>query len=201
MFQADIDTLKKNQWQIDSSKSNDRKLTGTITAEDGQIMMTSIPYQPGWSIKVDGKRVDNLVEEVKNEDGSTSLNNQSGDSGQIVVVDAMIGLRLPAGTHTVTMTYTPPGWWIGMGTLAGGIILIVLFWFGDRKRYAAMLVAVEAEKERERQQAKKRVKLKSNNNKDKDDSPEKLLEKLEALHKEGILDDKEFAAKKAEIEK
>ena len=201
VFQADIDTLKKNQWQIDSSKSNDRKLTGTITAEDGQIMMTSIPYQPGWSIKVDGKRVDNLVEEVKNEDGSTSLNNQSGDSGQIVVVDAMIGLRLPAGTHTVTMTYTPPGWWIGMGTLAGGIILIVLFWFGDRKRYAAMLVAVEAEKERERQQAKKRVKLKSNNTKDKDDSPEKLLEKLEALHKEGILDDKEFAAKKAEIEK
>lgn len=77
----------------------------------------------------------------------------------------------------------------------------MLFWFGDRKRYAAMLVAVEAEKERERQQAKKRVKLKSNNNKDKDDSPEKLLEKLEALHKEGILDDKEFAAKKAEIEK
>ena len=34
-----------------------------------------------------------------------------------------------------------------------------------------------------------------------DDSPEKLLEKLEALHQQGILDDKEFAAKKAEIEK
>ena len=66
----------------------------------------------------------------------------------------MIGLRLPAGTHTVTMTYTPPGWWIGMGTLAGGIILIVLFWFGDRKRYAAMLVAVEAERNGKRQQAK-----------------------------------------------
>ena len=160
VFQADIDTLKKNQWQIDSSKSNDRKLTGTITAEDGQIMMTSIPYQPGWSIKVDGKRVDNLVEEVKNEDGSTSLNNQSGDSGQIVVVDAMIGLRLPAGTHTVTMTYTPPGWWIGMGTLAGGIILIVLFWFGDRKRYAAMLVAVVFWTTRSLQPKRRRLKRK-----------------------------------------
>ena len=114
----------------------------------------------------------------------------------------MIGVPLSAGEHTVTMTYTPPGWWIGMGTLAGGIILIVLFWFGDRKRYAAMLAEIEAEKEREQQQAKKRVKLKSGT-KDKanDDSPEKLLEKLEALHQQGILDDKEFAAKKAEIEK
>lgn len=98
----------------------------------------------------------------------------------------MIGVPLSAGEHTVTMTYTPPGWWIGMGTLAGGIILIVLFWFGDRKRYAAMLAEIEAEKEREQQQAKKRVKLKSGT-KDKanDDSPEKLLEKLEALHQQG----------------
>ena len=179
VFQEDVDILKQNQWQIDTKKSNDRKLTGTITAEDGQIMMTSIPDQPGWTVKVDGKKVD-----------------------QVAIVDAMIGVPLSAGEHTVTMTYTPPGWWIGMGTLAGGIILIVLFWFGDRKRYAAMLAEIEAEKEREQQQAKKRVKLKSGT-KDKanDDSPEKLLEKLEALHQQGILDDKEFAAKKAEIEK
>ena len=179
VFQEDIDILKQNQWQIDTKKSNDRKLTDTITAEDGQIMMTSIPDQPGWTVKVDGKKVD-----------------------QVAIVDAMIGVPLSAGEHTVTMTYTPPGWWIGMGTLAGGIILIVLFWFGDRKRYAAMLAEIEAEKEREQQQAKKRVKLKSGT-KDKanDDSPEKLLEKLEALHQQGILDDKEFAAKKAEIEK
>ena len=174
VFQEDIDILKQNQWQIDTKKSNDRKLTGTITAEDGQIMMTSIPDQPGWTVKVDGKKVD-----------------------QVAIVDAMIGVPLSAGEHTVTMTYTPPGWWIGMGTLAGGIILIVLFWFGDRKRYAAMLAEIEAEKEREQQQAKKRVKLKSGT-KDKanDDSPEKLLEKLEALHQQGILDDKEFARKR-----
>lgn len=94
-------------------------------------MMTSIPDQPGWTVKVDGKKVD-----------------------QVAIVDAMIGVPLSAGEHTVTMTYTPPGWWIGMGTLAGGIVLIVLFWFGDRKRYAAMLAEIEAEKEREQQQAK-----------------------------------------------
>ncbi|WP_298484051.1 YfhO family protein [uncultured Ruminococcus sp.] len=174
VFQEDIDILKKNQWQIDAEKSNDRKLVGTITAEEGQLMMTTIPDQPGWTVKVDGKKVD-----------------------QLVIVDALIGVNLEPGTHTVTMTYTPPGWWIGMGLLGGGLILIVLFWFGDRKRYAAMLVELEAEKERERQQAKKRAKLKSKSSDE--ETPEKLLEKLETLHNQGILTDAEFEAKKAAI--
>lgn len=174
VFQEDIDILKKNQWQIDTEKSNDRKLVGTITAEEGQLMMTTIPDQPGWTVKVDGKKVD-----------------------QLVIVDALIGVNLEPGTHTVTMTYTPPGWWIGMGLLGGGLILIVLFWFGDRKRYAAMLVELEAEKERERQQAKKRAKLKSKSSDE--ETPEKLLEKLETLHNQGILTDAEFEAKKAAI--
>lgn len=174
VFQEDIDILKKNQWQIDAEKSNDRKLVGTITAEEGQLMMTTIPDQPGWTVKVDGKKVD-----------------------QLVIVDALIGVELEPGTHTVTMTYTPPGWWIGMGLLGGGLILIVLFWFGDRKRYAAMLVELEAEKERERQQAKKRAKLKSKSSDE--ETPEKLLEKLETLHNQGILTDAEFEAKKVAI--
>lgn len=196
LFQQDIDTLKQNQWNITDYSA--RKITGEITAEDGQLMMTSIPYEPGWSIKVDGKRVDNLVEEVKNDDGSISLKNQSGDSGQIVVVDAMVGLRLPAGTHTVTMTYTPPGWWIGIALLAGGIVLLVVFWFGDRKRYAVMLAELAQQQERERQEAAKRAKMKSAKAA-KESSPEALLEKLEALHKQGVLDDAEFEEKKAAI--
>ena len=54
VFQADIDTLKKNPVADRLFQEQRPELTGTITAEDGQIMMTSIPYQPGWSIKVDG---------------------------------------------------------------------------------------------------------------------------------------------------
>ena len=138
------------------------------------------------------------MEEVKNDDGSISLKNQSGDSGQIVVVDAMVGLRLPAGTHTVTMTYTPPGWWIGIALLAGGIVLLVVFWLGDRKRYAVMLAELAQQQERERQEAAKRAKMKSAKAA-KESSPEALLEKLEALHKQGVLDDAEFEEKKAAI--
>lgn len=196
VFQQDIDILKQNQWQI--TEHNDRKIEGTITAQEGQLMMTSIPYQPGWSVKVDGKRVDNLVEEVEQEDGSIKLVNGDGETGQIVVVDAMIGVRLTPGTHTVTMTYTPPGWWLGIGLLGGGIVLLVFIWFGDRKRYAVMVAELARRKEAEKAEKEKRVKLKS---KKPEESPEKLLEKLTALHEQGVLTDEEFEAKKKAIQK
>lgn len=201
VFQADVDTLKQNQWEVTKNK-NGRKITGTITAGEGQLMMTSIPYEPGWSVKVDGKRVDNLVEEVKQENGSVKLVNQEGDTGQIVVVDAMLAVRLTPGTHTVTLTYTPPGWWLGIGLLCGGVALLVLFWFGDRKRYAAMLAEIERQKRIEEKEKEKRAKLKSTKKpKDDETSPEKLLEKLELLHQQGILSDQEFEEKKAAIHK
>ncbi len=196
IFQQDIDILKENQWQI--TDYNDRKIEGTITAKEGQLMMTSIPYQPGWTVKVDGKRIDNLIEENEQEDGSIKLANGSGDTGQIVVVDAMIGVRLTPGTHTVTMTYTPPGWWLGIGLLGGGIVILVFIWFSDRKRYAAMLTEMARRKEIEKAEKEKRIKLKSSKP---EEAPEKLLEKLKALHEQGILTDEEFEAKKAALKK
>lgn len=203
LYQEDIDILKKNQWNVGTDYI-DRKITGTITAEEGQLMMTSIPYEPGWTVKVDGKRVDNLIEETKNEDGSTTLSNKDGDTGQIVVVDAMIGIRLPAGEHTVTMTYTPPGFMVGIALLGGGIVVMVFLWFDDRKRYAVMLQELARKAELEKQQKLKRAKLKSNQKKskgseEKDDAA--LLSNLETLHEQGILTDAEYEEKKAAIQK
>ena len=203
LYQEDIDILKKNQWNVGTDYT-DRKITGTITAEEGQLMMTSIPYEPGWTVKVDGKRVDNLIEETKNEDGSTTLSNKDGDTGQIVVVDAMIGIRLPAGEHTVTMTYTPPGFMVGIALLGGGIVVMVFLWFDDRKRYAVMLQELARKAELEKQQKLKRAKLKSNQKKskgseEKDDAA--LLSNLETLHEQGILTDAEYEEKKAAIQK
>ncbi len=200
LLQQDIETLKAQQWQLDED-CTDRKLTGTITAEEGQLMLTSIPYEPGWTVKIDGETVDNLVEEVEQEDGSLKLQNQSGNTGQIVAVNALLAVRLPAGTHTVTLTYTPPGWWIGILLLCCGVALIIFFWFGDRKRYAELQVFLASEKRRKEEEAKKRVKLSSKAAPGKGASePPDLQKNLDALHQQGILSDEEYAAKKAEIE-
>ncbi len=116
----------------------------------------------------------------------------------------MIGIRLPAGEHTVTMTYTPPGFMVGIALLGGGIVVMVFLWFDDRKRYAVMLQELARKAELEKQQKLKRAKLKSNQKKskgseEKDDAA--LLSNLETLHEQGILTDAEYEEKKAAIQK
>ncbi|MBR6420905.1 MAG: YfhO family protein [Oscillospiraceae bacterium] len=111
LFQEDINKLKTNQWDL--TTYGGRTLEGKITAKQNQIMMTSVPWEPGWSVWIDGKK-------VKDED---VLN----------VAKAMIGVRLPTGEHTVKMKYTPPGLKTGLILLLVGLALCVLFWLYDQK--------------------------------------------------------------------
>lgn len=133
-FEQDINILKENQWMIDPEKSNDRYLEGKITAKAGQVLVTTIPYEPGWTIEIDGKKVDSLIlEETNNETGTTYLRNDNGDTGEVIVLGSLIGIRLPKGEHTVSMKYTPPGFNMGIFTLILGIAIIVMFYIYDRK--------------------------------------------------------------------
>jgi len=132
-FQNDIVALQENPWVIDMDKSNDRYLEGKVTAREGQILMTSIPYEPGWTIKVDGKKIDSLVYEKENDEGIVELHNENGSVGEVIVLDALIGIKLPAGEHTVSMKYTPPGFKIGVVTFILGLAALVVFYIYDRK--------------------------------------------------------------------
>ena len=146
-FHEDIEKLKQNQWNIDAEKSNDRYLTGTVNIPENSIFYTTIPYEKGWSIKVDGKKVDNLIVSTKLEDGTTSLSNTDGGEGEIALLQATIGVKLPPGEHTISMKYTPPGFMLGIFTLILGIAVLVMFYIYDRKHNE---VLIERQKERER---------------------------------------------------
>ena len=52
-FQMDIDKLKENTLQV--TKFSATSIKGTVTAGEDQILFTSIPYEPGWTVRVDGK--------------------------------------------------------------------------------------------------------------------------------------------------
>lgn len=97
------DTLKEGGWNI--TKHTDTYLEGSITAKDNQIMFTTIPYENGWTIKVDGKKVK-----------------------PVVLVDSLIGIEVPEGTHTVTMHFLP-GYFIEAVILSfvGLILLAFIF--------------------------------------------------------------------------
>lgn len=81
-FEEAISTLKNRTWDI--TKHSDTYLEGKVTAEKNQVLFTTIPYENGWTIKVDGVK----VEPQKS-------------------LDCMITIPLTEGEHTVTMKYWP----------------------------------------------------------------------------------------------
>lgn len=153
-FKKDIVLLQENPWVIDTDKSNDRYLEGKVTAKEGQILMTSIPYEPGWTVRIDGKKVDNLVYDVTNEDGTAGLANKDENVGQVAVLDSLIAIKLPAGEHTVSMKYTPPGFKTGVVTFILGIAALIVFYIYDRKNNRILIAKREM-----KAKAKERKKL------------------------------------------
>lgn len=187
-FQKDISKLKEQSWNLDMSKTNDRFLIGDVDAQEGQVLMTTIPYEPGWKVQIDGKTVDSQVieetvvtEKEVNVTGingkvkqktkkikKLSLSNGNGAEGEVILVGTLIGIRVPAGHHTVSMKYTPPGFNAGVVTLIFGVILIVVFYLYDRKHNKVLTERIklkklikngEAEKiiEEDKKTAKKKV--------------------------------------------
>jgi uncharacterized membrane protein YfhO len=71
-------------------------MTAQVTAQDNQILFTSIPLEPGWTVKVDGKTVE-----------------------PVELYGCLMGIPVSAGTHTVKLTFFPEG-------LAVGIVLFII---------------------------------------------------------------------------
>ena len=59
--------------------------------DDSTWMMTSIPYEKGWTVKVDGQVV-----------------------GTAKVWDSLLAFQITPGEHTIEMTYMPEGFMAGL---------------------------------------------------------------------------------------
>lgn len=77
-----VETIRKGGWNI--TEHSDTHLKGTVTAEKDGVLFTTIPYEPGWTITVDGKKVT-----------------------PVKLIDSLIGIELEAGEHTVEMRFFP----------------------------------------------------------------------------------------------
>lgn len=108
LFDTAMETLKQEQWNI--TKYSETYLEGDITANQDQIMMTTIPYQEGWTIKVDGK-----------------------ETQPVKLVDSLIGIEVPEGTHTVTMKFLPTYFIVGIIISIAGLICIVVIGILQRR--------------------------------------------------------------------
>ncbi|MBR2283565.1 MAG: YfhO family protein [Ruminococcus sp.] len=145
-FHSDIQQLKQNEWQIDMDKSSDSYLVGEIDAPEGQILYTSIPIEPGWTIKVDGKKIPDLYTDSVNDSGMHIYQNDlsAADTGTVSILNALIGVKLTPGHHTISMKYSPPGFRTGIVLLILGIGLLVVFYLYDKKNNKVLLARAEA---------------------------------------------------------
>ncbi|MCC8131582.1 MAG: YfhO family protein [Ruminococcus sp.] len=103
-----LDELRENQWEIE--EYTDTYLSGTVTADEDGILFTTIPYESGWTITVDGEE----VEPVK-------------------VLDSLIGIEVSEGTHTVTMKFFPDYFKLGIAVSILGLSLILIIFIVEFK--------------------------------------------------------------------
>jgi len=99
-FLEAIAELKKNQLEVVEHKKNRLKGKVTVT-EDKKVLFTTIPYEKGWTVLVDGKKTDYHK-----------------------IFDAFIGLDLEVGEHELEFKFISPLFSVG---LLISIIATILF--------------------------------------------------------------------------
>lgn len=117
VFQKAYNILSRNVMKVTSFE--DTFVEGTVTLDQGQMLYTSINYDEGWTITVDGKTI------------NYDLAMSSGEVERIG--DALIGLHLEPGTHTVSFRYHAKGLRSGLLlTLLGVLLLVALTLLPER---------------------------------------------------------------------
>lgn len=114
-FTRAIDKLNENGLNI--TEFTDTYIEGTITANKDQTMITSIPYDEGWALYVDGVRTEYYAFE-----------------------DGFIAVDLEEGEHTISMDYIPCGFEFGiLVSCICIVIMIVIIVLRRKKRGKAVI--------------------------------------------------------------
>ena len=102
VYTLDYDAWNKAYEKISDNlmtvtEASDDSITGTVDVKELGVLVTSIPFEEGWSMKVDGKKRD--IEELTG--------------------GAWISTTLDEGTHEIQLKFVPPGF------IAGCIITVL----------------------------------------------------------------------------
>ena len=102
-FEQAYNILINNKFDMESF--NEDNITGNISLDDDMTIYTSIPYDEGWKVYIDGERVETFT-----------------------LGDALLAFDCNKGTHKITLKYEPPLMLIGMiiSGLTGAIVIIYI---------------------------------------------------------------------------
>lgn len=83
-------------------------IEGKINVNEDGLFMTSVPYEKGWKLYVDGNAVDTKE-----------------------VLGAFTGADLTKGEHTIKLTYKPEGFTVGLIAGIAALLLFIFLWVND----------------------------------------------------------------------
>ena len=119
---ADVfERIQENQLVI-NDKYKDDDIRGTIkTVNDDQMVMTTIPYDKGWQVYVDGEKVETFE-----------------------VLDSLVAFRVDdAGDHTVRFVYRSKAFVFGITlTLVGVAVFVLIIVFERRLKKLKLVKAI-----------------------------------------------------------
>lgn len=87
---------------METKQYSDSLIVGTITNNASGCAFTTIAYDKGWSVFVDGKKVNTYM-----------------------IADSYLGFDVPAGTHDIKLSFYPEK--LKVGLIISGVSLILLF--------------------------------------------------------------------------
>lgn len=97
-----VASLLDHEMQVTEHKGG--KLSGTIQVGENQKIVTSIPYDSGWTVKVDGKKV---------------------ETGKFA--DTFLMIETDSGEHEISFSYVSPGFSAGVVLFVVAILLAAVY--------------------------------------------------------------------------
>lgn len=99
VLQAGYEKLGKEAMQTETV--SDCHISGTIYSDSNRILYTSIPYDEGWSVYVDGMKTETFK-----------------------IGDCQLGVMLKPGQHEIEFKYTPKGLYVGAAVSGATVICL-----------------------------------------------------------------------------
>ncbi|MDO4544685.1 MAG: YfhO family protein [Bacillota bacterium] len=97
---------------MEVTDSGDTFIEGTVDVKEAGVLVTSVPYEEGWTLTVDGQE-----REI-----------------QELVGGAFISTALDEGTHEIRLEFRPPGILVGLALTLAAIALLIFFQVFRRRR-------------------------------------------------------------------
>lgn len=102
---------------LDVSKYREGHIEGKINVVESSVLFTSIPYEKGWTVRVDGEKVETLK-----------------------LGDGFIGIALEPGEHNIEMNYFPHLLWLGIAISAVCLVILLVLIIPKWREWALSLV-------------------------------------------------------------